>query len=100
MSYSSSDEQPRVFVNTVDDTEPEFFCERVLPMLPQHAGYGEEGVPLSLMERILDRFAPYCEMTRRECDFGLVHRRLIAEWYTVAASLLGLAGYVRHFLTK
>ena len=90
----SEDETERVSIFTFaveECEEDEYAMGRVLPVLPQTVGDGPQ--PLSLMERIVDRFAPYSEMSGPECDFGLVQRRLIGEWYTVAASLIGTAGY-------
>ena len=91
----SEDESPcvSVFTYAVDEIDVDMDdCAdgRVLPVLPQTVFDGPR--PLSLMERLVDRFAPYGEMSGPECDFAGVQRRLIAEWYTVAASLIGIAG--------
>jgi hypothetical protein len=63
-------------------------------ILPQYAGQpaeGADGNRLSLMESVLDWVAPYCEMTRPDCNFDTVLARLLTEWYAVGASLLAVA---------
>ncbi|KAF7791086.1 hypothetical protein EIP86_002047 [Pleurotus ostreatoroseus] len=94
---SSSDEGPAcVSVSSVHEEGIEESCGsgRLLPFLPQHVHHEETqsgGISLSLLERAIDRFAPYREMLDPGCDFGLVQRRLMAEWYAVAGALLGVA---------
>lgn len=61
-------------------------------ILPQYSSETlEEYRPLSLMESVLDKFAPYREISDPRCDFGKVLGRLVTEWYAVGGCLLATA---------
>lgn len=93
--FSSYDADADTTFDTGMWQESEEVAEPCMPsVLPQHAG--EEGKledehELSVMELLVDRFAPYREMSHSECDFNKVLGRLLTEWYAIGASLLATA---------
>lgn len=71
------------------DDDLDSCCPAVLPQYS--AETLEEYRPLSIVEWMLDSFAPYSEMSDPSCDFARVLGRLTTEWYAVGGCLLATA---------
>ncbi len=83
--YLKPDEGADITMITIVDAE-----DLIMPsILPRHVG--EMGIPdsLSTVERMVDVFAPYKELSEAtdEGDIEKVLGRLLTEWYVVGASV-------------